>query len=129
MARKDYSSNVATAQRLIARYGRDITLHLPSTTLVDDNDITLGRSSDGAASQPTRGAFVYPSGFISLGMSVDHQTLVASTKCIILVAPIAGVAVHDCLRVSDDEQSYTIDGVERLRPGDTDLLYYLRVAH
>ena len=121
----DYAAKAETARRLIDKYGRSITLYQPSTTPIDATDKSKGVDPTVAPNTPTKGAFVNPSGYSSLGISKDRTALLENTSAIVLVAPVAGFDVGAVSRVSDGGGDYLVEMVEKLQPGDTPVLYYI----
>ena len=112
----DLSPQIATAQRLISRYGRPVTLE------------KLGPSSGGKATVSDAlqvdAVFVGPS---SLGFEARSSALVRRAEQIALVAPGADVKLDGYERLQDDGTAWAIVGVEVLRPGDQTVLGYLSV--
>lgn len=124
----DYAKKVETARRMITKYGRDITLAHASTTPVDATDPSKGVDSSAAVSSTTKGVFVYPSGYLSLGISKDRTALLERTSAIVLVAPVADFDVEKSHKVTDGGGDYLVETVDKLQPGDTPVLFYVGLA-
>ena len=112
----DRSPQIATAQRLISRYGRPVTLE------------KLGPSSGGKATVSDAlqvdAVFVGPS---SLGFEARSSALVRRAEQIALVAPGVDVDLNAYQRIQDAGIEWAIEGVEVLRPGSQTVLGYLSV--
>ena len=112
----DLSPQIATAQRLIGRFGRPVTLE------------QLGSSSGGEAtvsqSLAVNAVFMDPS---SLGFEARSSELLRRAVQIAFVAPGADVDLNAYQRLRDGDVTWAIEGVEVLRPGSQTVLGYLSV--
>jgi len=120
----DYNRARATVERMIAAYGRDITV--VNDVGPADGDDPLGPPAP-RLEVPSRGIFVRPSGYIKLGESfyMDPGMWEEAEK-IVLVLPSL---VHDFSTftrvVDNDNKAFKIFKVEELKPGDVPILLYL----
>ena len=112
----DRSPQIATAQRLISRYGRPVTLE------------KLGPSSGGKATVShalqVDAVFVGPS---SLGFQAQSSDLLRRAEQIALVAPGAEVDLNGYEQLRDGGVTWAIVGVEVLRPGEQTVLGYVSI--
>lgn len=130
MSAFDYSRPLATAQRLIARYGRLVALQGVSAGPADANNPLAGPA---AAPDPVTGvpaAFVEPSSLRALGISAQLQTLFANCSQIALVAPVSGVPDFLDMKflIDSDNSVWKINAIDTLKPGETIVLYFIGVA-
>lgn len=124
----DYTRVVATATRLIAKFGRTVEF----VKFVDgavDADNPLADSSSVPYTVPgVSAAFVYPSGVQSLGIRGEKAALFQTCEQIALVAGDGAndFLSFDILRDSDGSD-WKISQTDELKPGDVSLLYYIGV--
>ena len=122
---RDWTSIVAKARRLIAKNGAEVTLVGKSTTLIDATDPSRGYNPASSSTKVTSGVYVHPVGFASLGITKDQGSLLAKCASILLVAPVEGFDMAEISKVIDGGKDHLVETVETLRPGGTDLLYYV----
>jgi hypothetical protein len=133
MAGVDYAALAATARALVEANGRQVTLRQLATTPADAAKPWRGATnpaSPAAASATPYGVAVPPSSATSLGMSTHDNDLVKRSEQIFIITPVAGEALDysDMTELVDGGEPYRIVGVEKLRPADVTLLYFIGVA-
>jgi hypothetical protein len=126
----DYSRAVATAQRLIARYGRLVALQGVSAGPADANNPLAGPA---AAPDPIQGvpaAFVDPASLRGLGISARMSALFADCTQIALVAPVSGLPGFGDMKflTDSDNSEWKINVIDTLKPGETVVLYFIGVV-
>jgi hypothetical protein len=126
----DYSRAVATAQRLIARYGRLVALQGVSAGPADANNPLAG---PGASPDPIQGisaAFVDPASLRALGISARMSSLFAACTQIALVAPVSGLPGFGDMKflTDSDNSEWKINVIDTLKPGETIVLYFIGVV-
>jgi len=127
MSAYDYSKPLATAQRLIARYGRAIELQGASTGPADPSK-PLGDRAPVAAPVAVVGAFVQPSSLNALGFGVSVVELFGSCSQIALVAPVnKGDDYSDMKFLYDNGVRWKIEHIETLKPGPIVVLHFIGV--
>lgn len=126
----DYSRPLATAQRLIARYGRLVALQGVTAGPADPNNPLAGPAAPPSPVTGVPAAFVEPVGVRSLGISERAVTLFKNSSQICLVAPVSGQSDFlDMKFLTDSDNSqWKIDHIETLKPASTILLYYIGVV-
>lgn len=126
MAAHDYSRNLMTAQRLIAKFGRVISLTLFSAEDLFDDDPT-GPRDDATDTVVTDiyAVFVQPSGEQALGFKIERPELFDECAQIAIVAYDGTHAFEFFNTVTDGALTWKIAAVDKLQPGDTPLVYYL----
>lgn len=130
MSAYDYSRVLATAQRLVARYGRLVALQGVSAGPEDPDNPLAGPA---AAPDPLTGipaAFVDPSSLSTLGMNAALVTLFATSTEIAIVAPVSGLPDFMDMKtlIDSDGTVKKIDRISKLQPADVILLYYIGVS-
>jgi hypothetical protein len=124
MAGVNYERTRKTVERMVNKYGRNITL------INDQGPADPTKPLGPAASSyevTTKGVFVRPSGYIKLGESfyMDPGMWQEAEK-IALVLPSLTHDFARFTRVRDiDGQGFKLYKVEELRPGDLPLLVYI----
>lgn len=126
----DYSRALATAQRLVTRYGRLISLQGVSPGPADANNPLAGPAAAPAALSGIPAAFVEPSSLQSLGLSASLVALFANCTQIAIVAPVSGMGDFTSMKflIDTDAKQWKIERISTLQPGDTILLYYIGVS-
>jgi hypothetical protein len=130
MSAFDYSRPLATAQRLVARFGRLVALQGVSAGPADANNPLAGPAP---APDPISGipaAFVEPVGLRSLGLSAQLQALFKNSTQIAIVAPVSGTPDFLDMKflIDSDNSIWKINAIETLKPGETIVLYFIGVA-
>lgn len=133
MAGVDYEALAATARALVEANGRQVTLRKLATTPADASKPWRGATnpaSPAAASATPYGVAVPPSSATSLGMSTQDNDLVKRSEQIFIITPVDGETADysDMTELVDGSEPYRIIGVEKLRPANTTLLYFIGVA-
>lgn len=126
----DYSRVLATAQRLVARYGRLVALQGVSAGPADPNNPLAGPAAPPAPVSGIPAAFVEPAGLRALGISAQMATLFANSTQIAVVAPVSGTPdFTDMKFLTDSDNSvWKINVIDMLKPGETILLYFIGVS-
>lgn len=128
MAKYDYSRPLATARRLIERFGRPISLQGVQGGPADHADPLGGPA---AAPVPIVGiyaAFVQPSSLQLLGISAKVQELFANCTQIAIIADNGKNNFLDAKYLIDNSDTWMVERVEQLKPGDTSILYFIGVV-
>lgn len=130
---KDYTGNVATAKRLIKNFGRQVTLRKLSNTASDANKPWLGATDPvvSGTSITVYGVAVPPSSATLLGFSAIPDDLLKTVSQIFIleVGESDPEALDDYTTLVDtDTKEYGILYVEKLRPGETTILYFMGVS-
>lgn len=133
MAGVDYAALAVTARGLVEANGRQVTLRKLNTTPADSNKPWRGAADPTAApaAQATPyGVAVPPSSAVALGMSTKDSDLVKRAEQIFIITPVAGETVDysTMTELLDGSEPYRVLGVEKLRPADVTLLYFVAVA-
>lgn len=125
----DYVALAATAQRLIQENGRSISLISFNATAADANKPWRGATDprvSPSASLTLYGCFVEPSSAIRLGMSTETSDLLKRSTQIVMVASTADLSSYNEI-IDSDTTRWKIEGMEKLKPGETTLLYFIGV--
>jgi len=123
----DYSDDVAFALEMISEYGRLVDFHQLSETPVDPDKPLEGNGA------PTTIAgvwacFVEPSSLRQLGIRVTREGVWKDSTQIALVAPDGINDLTDFTSITDsDGSTWAIDATDKLRPGETTVLYFIGV--
>lgn len=131
MAAKDYSGTLATARRLVQRFGREFVIVKYDTTPANGSLPWKGPTDPRATATTTSvyAVVVPPSSLNELGEIADGELFKVAD--LILVAE-PGVDYPESLEtfneVIDGTTRYAIKVAHKLKPGDTTLLYYLGVC-
>jgi hypothetical protein len=130
---KDYSTTIATAQRLITKFGRAITLVEFDTTLADSAKPWDGPADARTAPDSTLAldaVMVQPGGSSQqLGFQVFNEDLVARMNGIFIVSPGAAADLALYQEVIDlDLVRYKIIATEVLRPGPDVIVGFIGVS-
>ena len=124
----NYTKLAATALRLVENAGRAITLVKFHTTPGNASKPWLGATSPRGANATqlnTTGVFVEPSSATSLGMSTEISDLLKRSEQVIIVASTSDLSQYH--EVIDNSIRWKIEGMEKLAPGATTLLYFIGV--
>ncbi|MCK5131701.1 MAG: hypothetical protein KAR40_06060 [Candidatus Sabulitectum sp.] len=126
----DYVKLAATALRLIAAAGREITVIKFNQTPADAGKPWEGPSDPQTvpdATSTVKGVFVSPAGAPALGLQAISEDLLKITVEIAIVhAGSFDLAEAD--EIIDGGVHKTISFVDKLKPADTTLLYFIGVA-
>jgi hypothetical protein len=130
---KDYSTTIATAQRLITKFGRAITLVEFDTTLADSAKPWDGPADARTAPDSTLAldaVMVQPGGSSQqLGFQVFNEDLVARMNGLFIVSPGAAADLALYQEVIDlDLVRYKIIATEVLRPGPDVIVGFIGVS-
>lgn len=133
MAGIDYAAIAATACALVEANGRQVTLRRFNTTPSDGAKPWRGNTNPvaaPAASATPYGVAVPPSSATSLGMSTQDNDLVKRSEQIFIITPVNGETedYSTMNELVDGTEPYRVVGVEKLRPADVTLLYFVGVA-
>lgn len=133
MAGVDYNALAATARGLVEANGRQVTLRKLATTPADANKPWRGAASPAgapAAQAAPYGVAVPPSSAVALGMSTKDTDLVKRSEQIFILTPVEGETLDysTMTELVDGTEPYRIVAVEKLRPADVTLLYFVGVA-
>lgn len=126
----NYAKLAATAQRLIAKSGRIITLVEFNSTPADSDKPWRGAVDpriDPDNTLETSGVFAPPSSAVHLGMSTEISDFLKKSTQIILVATTDDLKDYNEV-IDTDGMRWKIKGMEKLRPANTTLLYFIGVA-
>lgn len=133
MSQKDYSKNLATAKRLVAKYGRQVSIVKLKQTSADPDkpwESPADARTDPEAQANVFGTPVPPSSQTSLGLKALSPELAKQVEQIFILEP--GSTDPDNLEsyhlLMDSSTEYKILAVEKFRPGDTTLLYFMWVG-
>ena len=134
----DFAVSAALAKRLIEANGRDITLVKPgATTLRDVTKPWLGYdnplNSGEEVTATVKGVFSNEDANVRYGdqsgsdetfanSKIDRYFLVAATS-----TALAGQDIREFQYVRDGTNRFRITNISVLKPGDTDILYYIGV--
>lgn len=121
---------IATAQRLIAKHGRAVTLLQLDSTPPDPSKPWNGPPDPRATPDDTLdliAVFVEPSSAVRLGLSAQESDLVKRSDQILIVSPGAAEDVRRFHEVIDTGESWKIEIVEILRPAEEILLAFIGV--
>ena len=126
---KDYTNIAETAQRLVDKYGRSITLKRHSETPADASKPWEGPDkSSPAAEVTTKGVFVSPGEGAKLGLAVESDDLLQRSEQIAIVAP--GPSETEDLATFDeleDTEIWRVVKANKLQPAGTAILYFIGV--
>jgi hypothetical protein len=134
MAGVDYAALAATARALVEANGRQVTLRRLEDAPSDVSKPWRGAANPASPADATAtpfGVAVPPSSATALGMSTQDNDLVKRSQQIFIITPAEGETqdystFHEL--VDDDGEPYRIVGVEKLRPAQVTLLYFVGVA-
>lgn len=126
----DFTRLAETAKRLIDENGRSIKIIKLNQT--PDDNAKPWRGNDNSRTSPadeidTKGVFVDIAGLASLGnITVDEELIKRSEMFVILNAIDFGSSQgEDFEEVQDNNISWKIEGVRKLQPADTTVMYYM----
>jgi hypothetical protein len=130
---KDYTKSLATAKRLIRNAGRQVTFLKVSGDSSDPAKPWLGASDPRGAPDATATVScvaVQPGSTKSLGFSIENEDLLARTSQVLVCEPGEDDPenLHTYTLVQDGGHDHKITFVERLRPANLTLLYFVGVA-
>ncbi len=126
---RDYTKTAATALRLVTKYGREVTLIDFNTNSADATKPWQGASNPrgGAVVESVVPAvFVPPSSATSLGLSSETSDFVKRSMQIMIVASTADLSLFNEVKDADDVR-WKITGMEKLKPANTTILYFIGV--
>lgn len=130
----DYAKLADRARTLIQEFGRRVTFVRFSEQVQDVTKPWRGASDPRqslAEEFETSAVFVEPSSATQLGMQTAVLDLLARSKQILIVAPGASLEreLEEFQEVIDsDDSRWKVMGLEKLRPAETTLLYFVGVA-
>ena len=129
---KDYSKNLATAKRLVRNFGRSVTLRKLDATSTDGAKPWLG-ATDPASTASTTTLFavaVPPSSATALGLSAKQSDLMKTVEQILICEPgeTDPENIETYNTVLDGGVEYKIAFIEKLKPAEVTLLYFIGVA-
>lgn len=130
MSTYDYSRTLATAQRLIARYGRLVALQGVTAGPADPNNPLAGPGASPAPITGIPAAFVEPSSLSMLGNSKRLAAIFAKSTQIALIAPISGTPDFSSMKflIDSDNSTWKINAIETLKPAETVILHFIGVV-
>lgn len=126
----NYTRTLATARRLITKFGRPLTFVQLKTTPDVDLEPWFGSSTprtDPLATLTIDGAFVEPESLERLSKQSVNGDFIKSAEEVIIVATDQDLLKYDEVIDSSDGASYKIYNIQQLVPGDTKILAYVRV--
>lgn len=129
----DYVSIQATAIRLVAETGRDITLVRYAETPANPAKPWAGPAAPptGQSTLALKGVFVAPSterqfGLLALGRGIEFQNLLTYSQQIIIVAQGNNdISIYS--QVLDEGIRWGIIGIQILKPGTVELCAFIGV--
>jgi hypothetical protein len=128
---KSYTANIATAQRLVTKFGRSVTLVEYDSTLAD-----VAKPWDGPADARTApdtalvldAVFVQPGGSSEqLGIASFSEDLLSEMEQILIVSPGAAIDLSTFHAVLDGTTYWKIVRTESLKPGPDLVLGFIGV--
>ena len=128
---KDYTANIATAQRLITKFGRAITLVQFNDTVTDSAKPWDGTNPTDPRATPDStlaidAVFVFPTGLLQLGLGTIQADLLARADQFAILSPGAAVDVSGFNEIIDTDGSrWTIQMTATLQPANDVVLSYL----
>ena len=130
MEKFDYTSILATAEKLTYKFGRAITLVRLSETPADADEPWNGPTTT-ETTVALEGVFVPPNtvrqfGLTALGLGTELQDLVTFSEQIIITYPGA-VDPREYTIVRDDSMDWGIVGIQQLTPGPDPVLAFIGV--
>lgn len=127
MSEFDYTRPLATAQRLIKRFGRSISLQGVSTELANPSNPLAGPVAPPPPIVGIPATFVPPSSLQVLGFSARMTELFANCEQICIVAPIDNTDFSSMKFLYDSGKRWKISLIEKLKPGDLTVLYFIGI--
>lgn len=127
----DYVSLTATAQRLITKNGRSVTLLKFDSTPEEAAKPWNGPSNPRGtpdAELPIDAVFVEPSAAVKLGLSLETDDLVKRSEQIMIVSPGVAADLSTYNEVLDDSEYWKITGIQVLKPASSVVLGFVGVA-
>jgi hypothetical protein len=130
MSAFDYSRPLATARRLIARFGRVVAFQAVTEGPADPDNPLAGPAAPPDPVPGVPAVFVEPSGLKSLGADDVIIELTAKSKQIAIVAQLSGLPDLSSMSfiIDNDNSTWKIDTVSTLKPGDTIILYFFGIS-
>lgn len=129
-----YDRAVATAYRLVLKYGRDITVVKGSETPTNAAQPWRGSDSEYTAATAgseveTKGVFVHPAsitdfGFVEVSAEMLHKR--GAKVCLVAASGLVDLSEHEGVR--DGTEAWRIEKVHIFKPGATTILYAFEVA-
>lgn len=126
----DYVRLKATAERLMAKNGRQLTLHRLEKTSDDALKPWRGTSDPRPGDVLTvYGVFVKPASLAHLGYVAGLDDFRIMEDDFVMLSPegIIDTEIETYNEVVDDNRQWRIDSLQRLKPGPTIMLYLLRL--
>jgi len=128
---KDYTPNIATAQRLIAKFGRPVILRHEDQTPVDEERPWGPDLDTDDLSLSTFGVFVPPNqvrifGLSALGDSTEFRDLVTFSEQIMICSP-GDIDPKFYDTVVDAGVHWRINAIQSLKPGTQTILCYFGI--
>jgi hypothetical protein len=134
MAAIDYTELAADALGLVQDAGRPLTFGKLATAAADPDMPWRGPSDARApyAAQVTLPAvMVQPSSAVLLGLTTADSDFIKNASAVLIVAPTPEFTDDDLENYSEvtvDGTIYGFTGVEKLRPADVTLLYFVGLS-
>lgn len=126
----NYVKTLAQAQAQVKKFGRAITFVQLKTTPDSVLEPWFGSSTPRTsplATLETFGAFVEPESLERLSKQSTNGEFIKSAEQVIIVSTPEDLLKYDEVIDSADGASYKIYNIQTLRPGDTNVLHYVRV--
>lgn len=117
----DHQKYIATALRLIAKHGRNVTFKVLSSTPADTDKPWRGTASAPTPIGPLKAVFVPFRGF-EFGSEYTDTALFKECEQVCLVAGGQG-DLETAHLITDNGKDYKVAWVQRLKPGDQTVLY------
>lgn len=132
MTQKDYSKNLATARRLVQKFGRQVTLVKLKQTSSDSakpwQAPTDARSAPDVSTVVSAAA-VPPSSETALGLTARAPEIAKQVEQILIMEPsTSDTLVEDHNLVIDQGKEFKILDIEKLQPAGVALLYYVWIG-
>lgn len=124
----DYTKLATTAKRLVEKAGKTITFVKLDET-VSNTEKPWKNNSDNRTTADEKilsGVFVEPSSATKLGMSTETSDLLKRSSQIVIVASTDDL--EDYNEIIDSNLRWKIQGIEKLKPADITLLYFIGVS-
>lgn len=130
MAAFDYSRALATARRLVERYGRAVALQGVSNGPADPAHPLAGPAAPPAPETGIWAAFVQPSSLQALGFGIVNKALFSDSEQVAIIAPKGSNDYSEMKFLydsHDNDRKWIVTAIEIFKPGDTVLLHFIGV--
>ena len=127
----DYSDFVTVAKDMITEFGRTVTFVKLDTTPVDANEPWNGATDPEATPDDTEDVvaiWVDPINTTGLGLRRFIDPGLVNRLAGIFISPQGTVDLEDFDQIIDGTQRYRIEFVDKLRPANDTILYFVGVS-